>query len=86
VSCPACGNVRTGVRKTSRAADGTIVRRRFCRCGHRWTTRELLEARVSTLEAESRTLAALRVGAALAPPAAPQKPWQPDFTSLGRKG
>ena len=86
MNCPACENTRTGVRKTSRAADGTIVRRRFCRCGHRWTTRELLEARVAALEAAARTLDAIRVGHAIAPPAPAGKPWQPDFTAIGRRG
>jgi len=77
--CPKCG-ARSGVIDSRPTSDGGIRRRRRCRCGHRFTTREVtddqalpgsiatrLRVRVMTLERLVEELKALTIAAETAP-------------------
>jgi transcriptional regulator NrdR family protein len=78
--CPACHAPRTGVLKSSRAADGTVVRRRFCgRCEHRWTTYEYHASRAESMRRAERIVASIADELAKNPP---EKAWEPDFSDL----
>jgi len=80
MTCPICHNQRSSVLRTSRAADGTILRRRFCaRCRHRWTTYEYRAERAERMKRAERIVATIAEELERHPP---EKAWQPDFSDL----
>lgn len=80
MSCPFCHNPRTSVLKTSHAADGTVVRRRYCgKCRGRWTTYEYTEVRARKMQRCEKIVDTLAVEIAKSPA---EPAWQPEFSDL----